>query len=227
MADALTGRLATLARIQRTGLVPVIRADYPRAEAGDRLVELCQALCDGGIDVAEITMTTPGALDAIDKATQKLGDACLIGAGSVLDAQTARNAVLAGAQFVFSPTLNLEVIQTAHRYDKLAVPGALTPTEILNAWQGGADMVKVFPANHFGPKYFKDLLGPLPQLRLTPTGGVSLDTVKDWIDAGAACLGVGSALVKKDLIAKRDWAELSKLARQFVDAVAAARQGGG
>jgi 2-dehydro-3-deoxyphosphogluconate aldolase/(4S)-4-hydroxy-2-oxoglutarate aldolase len=214
----LTGRNATIARIESTGLVAVVRADSP-----DQLVDLCQALRDGGVDVAEITMTTPGALDAIAKASSKLGKDALIGVGSVLDPETARAAILAGAQFVFAPTLNLDVITMAHRYDKAVVPGALTPTEILSAWQAGADMVKVFPANHFGPQYFKDLLAPMPHLKLTPTGGVDLNTAKDWIHAGAACLGVGSALVKKDLIKNKDWAGLTALAKQFVQAVAAAR----
>ena len=216
----LTGRNATVARIETTGLVAVIRADNP-----DQLVDICLALRDGGVDVAEITMTTPGALDGIAKASAKLGKDAVIGVGSVLDPETARAAILAGAQFVFSPTLNLDVISMAHRYDKPVVPGALTPTEILTAWQAGAEMVKVFPANHFGPQYFKDLLAPMPQLKLTPTGGVDLQTAKDWIHAGAACLGVGSSLVKKDLIKNKDWAGLTSLARQFVSVVKEARAG--
>lgn len=210
----LTGRNAQVARIETTGLVAVIRADN-----ADQLVDVCQALADGGVDVAEITMTTPGALDAINKASTKLGKHCLIGVGSVLDAETARAAILAGAQFVFAPTFNPAVIEMAHRYDKAVVPGALTPTEVLAAWQAGAEMVKVFPANHFGPTYFKDLLAPMPQLKLTPTGGVDLSTAADWLKAGAAALGVGSALVKKDLIKNKDWAGLTALARQYVEIV--------
>ncbi len=206
----LTGRNATVARIETSGLVAVIRADSP-----DQLVDVCKALATGGADVAEITMTTPGALKAIEAAAAAVGDQCLIGVGSVLDPETARAAILAGAQFVFAPTLNLDVIEMAHRYDKPAVPGALTPTEILTAWQAGADMVKVFPANHFGPRYFKDLLAPMPQLKLTPTGGVDLNTAADWLGAGAACLGVGSALVKKDLIKSKDWKGLTDLAGRF------------
>ena len=206
----LTGRNATVARIETCGLVAVIRADSP-----GELVDVCRALAEGGVEVAEITMTTPGALDAIARANEALGETCLIGVGSVLDAETARAAILAGARFIFAPTLNTEVIAMAHRYDRPAVPGAMTPTEILTAWQAGADLVKVFPANHFGPTYFKDLLAPMPQLKLTPTGGVNLDTAADWLKAGAACLGVGSALVKKDLIRNRDWAGLTDLARRF------------
>jgi len=215
----LTGRNAMVARMELSGLVAVIRADGP-----DQLVDVCRALRDGGVEVAEITMTTPGALDAIHQARQRLGDDCLIGVGSVLDAETARAALLAGAQYIVAPTLNLDVITMAHRYDVPIVPGALTPTEIITAWQAGADLVKVFPANHFGPKYFKDLLAPMPQLKLTPTGGVDLNTAADWLKAGAACLGVGSALVKKDLIKAGDWAGLTALAKQFAAIVNETRE---
>lgn len=207
-----------VSRIESCGVVAVIRADSP-----DQLVDVCQSLADGGVVTSEITMTTPGALDAIHQATSKLGDHCVIGVGSVLDAETARAAILAGAQYVVAPTLNLEVIEMAHRYGKPVIPGGLTPTEIMTAFQAGADLVKVFPANHFGPKYFKDLLAPMPQLRLTPTGGVDLNTAAQWIDAGAACLGVGSSLVKKELIQSKDWKGLSALAKQFVDIVKQAR----
>jgi 2-dehydro-3-deoxyphosphogluconate aldolase/(4S)-4-hydroxy-2-oxoglutarate aldolase len=168
-------------------------------------------------------MTTPGALEAIAAAGRALGDEALIGAGSVLDAPTARAAILAGARFIFSPILNVEVIEMAHRYDCVAVPGALTPTEILTAWSAGADVVKVFPANHFGPQYIKDLHGPMPQVKLTPTGGVDLNTATDWIKAGAVAIGVGSSLVKKDLLAAGKWDDLSALAKQYVDIVASAR----
>ncbi|MCX5661109.1 MAG: bifunctional 4-hydroxy-2-oxoglutarate aldolase/2-dehydro-3-deoxy-phosphogluconate aldolase [Planctomycetota bacterium] len=213
-APILTGRAGTVARMETSGLVAVIRADGP-----DQLVDVCQSLRDGGVDVSEITMTTPGALDAINKATTKLGKDCLIGVGSVLDPETARAAILAGAQFIVAPTLNLEVIAMAHRYSKPVIPGGMTPTEIMSAWQAGADLVKVFPANLFGPGYFRDLLAPMPQLKLTPTGGVDLKTAGDWLKAGASCLGVGSALVKKDLIKARDWKALTSLAAQFVEAV--------
>jgi 2-dehydro-3-deoxyphosphogluconate aldolase / (4S)-4-hydroxy-2-oxoglutarate aldolase len=215
----LTGRSLTTARIETAGIIAVIRADSP-----DQLIDVCQSLRDGGVLVSEITMTTPGALDAIAKANAKLGKECIVGVGSVLDPETARLAILAGAQFIFAPTFNASVIEMAHRYDKPAVPGAFTPTEILNAWQAGADMVKVFPANHLGPQYFKDVLAPMPQLKLTPTGGVDLTTAADWLKAGAACLGVGSALVKKDLIKAKDWAGLTALAKQYVQIVNDNRQ---
>ncbi|HYO23579.1 MAG TPA: bifunctional 4-hydroxy-2-oxoglutarate aldolase/2-dehydro-3-deoxy-phosphogluconate aldolase, partial [Lacipirellulaceae bacterium] len=158
-------RLTTLDRLISTGVVAVIRAD-----SGEQLVSVCRALGAGGISACEITMTTPGALEAIALASRELGDAALVGAGSVLDAATARAAILAGARFIFSQVFNLEIIQMAHRYDCVAVPGAMTPTEILAAWSAGADVVKVFPANHFGPQYLRDIHGPLPQVKLTPTG---------------------------------------------------------
>jgi 2-dehydro-3-deoxyphosphogluconate aldolase/(4S)-4-hydroxy-2-oxoglutarate aldolase len=168
-------------------------------------------------------MTTPGALDAIAAASRALGDEALIGAGSVLDAATARAAILAGARFIFSPTLDVETIEMAHRYDCVAVPGAMTPTEILTAWSAGADVVKVFPANHFGPQYLRDLHGPLPQVKLTPTGGVDLNTAADWIKAGAVAIGVGSSLVKKEFLAGAKWDELSALAKTYIDIVADVR----
>ncbi len=206
-------------RLETTGIVAVIRADSPA-----QLVDVCRALQAGGVLASEITMTTPGALDAIAAATDQLAGQCLIGVGSVLDGETARAAILAGAQYVVAPTLNQAVIEMAHRYGKPVIPGALTPTEIMAAWQGGADLVKVFPANHFGPTYFKDLLAPMPQLRLIPTGGIDLTNAADWIRAGAACLGVGSALVKKDLIKARDWQALTRTAQQFIEIVKQARQ---
>lgn len=199
-------------------MIGVIRADSP-----DQLVDVCAALRDGGVIGAEITMTTPNALDAIARANDKLGKDCIIGVGSVLDPETARAAILAGAQFVFAPTLNVDVIAMAHRYDCVAVPGALTPTEILTAWSAGADMVKIFPANHFGPQYIKDLKGPMPQIKVTPTGGVTLETAAAWLKAGAAALGVGSSLISKELIKARDWKGLTSLARQYINIVAETR----
>jgi 2-dehydro-3-deoxyphosphogluconate aldolase/(4S)-4-hydroxy-2-oxoglutarate aldolase len=212
-------RLATLDRLVTTGVIAVIRAD-----SGAQLVNVCRALAAGGVSACEITMTTPGAIEAIAQASRELGDRALIGAGSVLDAPTARAAILAGARFIFSPVLSLEVIEMAHRYDCVAVPGALTPTEILTAWSAGADVVKVFPANHFGPQYLKDIHGPLAQVKLTPTGGVDLTTAADWIRAGAVAVGVGSSLVKKDLLSGSKWDDLSALAKQYVNIVAAARK---
>lgn len=216
----ITGRNAVISQIETAGLVAVIRAD-----SADQLIDVFRALGEGGANVAEVTMTTPGALDVIHQATTKLGKEFIVGVGSVLDAETARAAILAGAQYVVAPTTNLGVIEICHRYDKAVIPGALTPTEIITAWQAGADMVKVFPANLFGPQYFKDVLAPMPHLKLTPTGGVDLTTAADWLKAGAACLGVGSSLVRKDLIKAKDWKGLTGLARQFVEVVRQSRGG--
>ncbi len=154
-------RSAVLAEIEATGVVAVIRAD-----SGKQLVDTCRALVAGGVTACEITMTTPNAIEAIAQATTAIGDEALIGVGTVLDAETARAAILAGAQFVVSPSLDPATITMAHRYDRPVMPGALTPTEIVTAWSAGADIVKVFPANHFGPTYFKDLKGPFPHIRL-------------------------------------------------------------
>jgi 2-dehydro-3-deoxyphosphogluconate aldolase / (4S)-4-hydroxy-2-oxoglutarate aldolase len=214
----MNDRHATLDRLIQTGVVAVIRAD-----SGQQLVEVCRALGRGGVQACEITMTTPGALEAIAAASKELGDDALIGAGSVFDAATARAAILAGARFVFSPILDRETIEIAHSYECVAVPGALSPSEIFAAWNAGADVVKVFPANHFGPQYFRDVHGPMPQVKLTPTGGVDLTTAADWIKAGAVAVGVGSAMVKKDILAGSKWDELSALAKQYVDIVAKAR----
>ncbi len=212
-------RSDTVRRIEAAGLIAVIRADSAR-----QAVEVCQALHAGGVLAWEIAMTTPGALHAIEQVADQLGDRGLVGVGTVLDAPTAVSAIHAGAAFVFCPALIPEVITATHRYGRAVVPGALTPTEVIQAWSLGADLVKIFPANQFGPAYFKDLRGPFPQVKLTPTGGVNLETVKDWVDAGAAALGVGSALVRKDLLRSRDWSGLTQLAEQFVDALHHARQ---
>ncbi len=211
-------RAEILQRIEQAGLLAIIRAD-----SADGLIDTVRALRDGGVTVAEVTMTTPGAIECIEAASRELGDSAVFGVGSVLDAATVHRAVDAGADFVVAPTFKPEVIAASHERGKPVFPGALTPTEILSAFEAGADAVKVFPANHFGPRYFKDILAPMPHLKLTPTGGVDLDTIPDWFAAGAVCLGVGSALVKKQMIADKDWAGLTALAKRFVDAVAAAR----
>ena len=207
-----------LAQLQERTLIAVIRGD-----SAEQAVATCHALAAGGVTVHEIAMTTPGALDAIREASAALGHKCLIGVGTVLNAPTAVAAMDAGAQFVFAPNINLEVIETVNEAERVMVPGALTPTEIQFAWEAGADAVKLFPANHFGPKYIKDIHGPMPDVKLLPTGGVDLDTVSDWLGAGAIALGVGSSLVRRDLMRAADWDAMTELARQFVDAVALAR----
>jgi 2-dehydro-3-deoxyphosphogluconate aldolase/(4S)-4-hydroxy-2-oxoglutarate aldolase len=207
-----------LSQIISVGVVAVIRA--PSKES---LTPIAQALLDGGISAIEVTMSTPKAIAGIEMLADALGDKAIVGVGTVLDAHTCRDAIAAGAQFVVSPMLDEEVIATTKRYGKISIPGAFTPTEILRAWTASGDVVKVFPSTSVGPTYFKDLLAPLPQLRLTPTGGVDLKNSGEWIKAGAACLGVGSAIVTKDAMAKGDWPTISSNARAFVQAVTQAR----
>jgi len=214
----VTSRQEILSRIEASGIVAVIRADN-----AEQAVQTCRALAAGGVIAWEIAMTTPGALRAIERVADELGDQGLPGVGTVLDTETAVAAVHAGAQFVFAPIIEPKVIEAVHRYDRVMVPGGLTPTEIATAWAAGADLVKVFPANHFGPQYFRDLQGPLPQVRLTPTGGVDLTTGAAWIRAGAVALGVGSSLVKRDYIRNQQWDRLSQLAAEFIQLVTTAR----
>ena len=178
----------TLLRLTETGVVAVVRSDDP-----SRLVQVAEALNAGGIDIFEVTMSVPGALDVMRQVSERFGTEIVVGAGTVLDGETARAAILAGAEFIVSPTLSQDVITVARRYGKVVVPGALTPTEILTAWEAGADIVKVFPARQGGPRYLKDMLAPLPQLRLMPTGGVSLENAVEYVRAGAVAVGIGSA----------------------------------
>lgn len=200
------------------GVVAVIRA-----RSKDQLIGIAEALLEGGVPSIEVTMSTPKAIAGIEMLADKMGDKAIIGVGTVIDAATARDAIAAGAQFVLSPITDPEVIATTIRYGKVCVPGAFTPTEILRAWTLGGDVIKVFPSTAVGPQYFKDILAPLPQLRLTPTGGVDIKNAGDWIKAGAVCIGVGSALVTKDALANNDWASITQNAKTFVDAVKAAR----
>src|SRR5438552_447391 len=161
-------------------------------------------------------MSVPNAPEVLRQVRQELGDRILLGAGTVLDTETARAAILAGAEFVVAPTLNLDVIRLCHRYDKAVLPGAFTPTEILTAWEAGADIVKVFPADVVGPAFFKALRGPLPQVRVMPTGGVDLTTAAEFLKAGACCLGVGGQLVEPKAVAERNFDRIRDLARQYV-----------
>lgn len=201
----------TVARILQARIVAVVRAP-----SGDLVVDICKALADGGVHILEITFTVPDALDLIRQVREKMGDRIILGAGTVLDSETCRAAILAGAEFIVSPTLNLDLIRLCKRYDKAVMPGAFTPTEILTAWEAGADIVKVFPADVGGPNYFKAIRGPLPQVRLMPTGGVDLDTARAFLDAGACALGAGGSLVHKDAVATGDMARITSTAQQFV-----------
>jgi 2-dehydro-3-deoxyphosphogluconate aldolase/(4S)-4-hydroxy-2-oxoglutarate aldolase len=207
-----------LERLVEAGIVAVIRA-----QSSDHLIAVADAIRAGGVDCIEVTMTTPNALQVISEVSEKFGADVLIGVGSVLDAETARAAVLAGAQFVVGPSFDPRVIEVSHRYDKPVVPGCFTPTEIVTAWSAGADLIKLFPATAVGPTYIKDIRGPLPQVRIVPTGGVHLDNAGDFIKAGAAALAVGSAMVDKQAVAEGRFEVVTATARKFVEAVNDAR----
>lgn len=209
---------ADLKRVLDLGIVAIIRAP-----SGEQLVQVSEALLSGGIDVIEVTFTVPGILDILKEVRAKLGNRILLGAGTVLDTESARAAILAGAEFLVTPTVNVDVITLCRRYGKLCMAGAFTPTEILTAWQAGADIVKVFPAEIGGPGYLKAVHGPLPQVRLLPTGGVNLDTIDSFVKAGACAVGLGSALVEKEAMANRDMDRIATLAKAYVDAMRKAR----
>ncbi|MCJ7841331.1 bifunctional 4-hydroxy-2-oxoglutarate aldolase/2-dehydro-3-deoxy-phosphogluconate aldolase [Lederbergia sp. NSJ-179] len=204
----------TKAMILNKKLIAIIRNIDP-----EYVLEVCRALHKGGIQVMEITMNSPKALPSIEKVTNELGDEVIVGAGTVLDPETARAAILAGAQFIISPTVHLETIKMTKRYGIVSIPGAFTPTEILTAYEHGADMVKVFPAS-LGPGYIKDILGPLSQIPLLATGGVSLENIKAYLAAGAIGCGIGSSLVNsKESITSSYFAQLTEKAKQFSLAV--------
>ncbi|MDB5325361.1 MAG: 2-dehydro-3-deoxyphosphogluconate aldolase [Phycisphaerales bacterium] len=208
----------TLLKMNASGVVAVIRAP-----SIDILPELTEALVAGGVVSIEVTMSTPKAIAGIEMLADKLGDKAVIGVGTVIDAGTAADAIRAGAQFVVCPITDKAIIDTVIRQGKVMIPGAYTPTEIINAWTLGGDIIKVFPSTALGPQYFKDILAPLPQLKLTPTGGVDAKNVGEWIKAGAVCVGAGSALVTKDAMVNKDWAGITAKAKAFTDAVKAAR----
>ncbi len=207
-------RETTLKRILDGGIVAVVRSD-----SSESLVKVVAALAEGGVSAAEVTFTVPDAVDVIRQVRREVRDAVVLGAGTVLDPETARAALLAGAEYIVSPIVNLEVIRLCRRYDKVAMPGAFTPTEVVTAWEAGADVVKIFPADVGGASYLKALRGPLPQVRLMPTGGVDLNTAESFLQAGACCLGVGSALVDPKAIAGGDFTRIRDLAAQFATIV--------
>ena len=208
----------TLGAILESGLVAIIRSDRPQG-----LVETANALAEGGVKALEVTLTTPGALDAITHLAAASEGRFIVGAGSVLDGESARAAILAGAEFLVMPVVNVGAIEVAKRYGKVACPGALTPTEVVSAAQAGADIIKVFPASQFGPGYIKAVRAPLPQMRLMPVGGVNLINAGDYVRAGACALGVGGSLVNSKRIAAGDFAAITQLAADFVQTIQAAR----
>lgn len=196
-----------------SGVVGVVRT-----ESSEELLKVARAIKKGGVSCIEIAMTTPNALSVIGEVSGTL-DEVLVGAGTVLDAETARSAILAGAEYLVSPTTDLEMIEMARRYDKVVAPGAFTPTEVMKAWEAGADIVKIFPASRLGPKFISDLKAPLPQVSLLPTGGVNQDNATEFISAGADAVCVGSALLDKEAMGNENYEVLTQNARELVTAV--------
>ena len=208
-----------LASLVEGAIVPVVRASSPEAA-----LQAVEAIANGGIRAAEITMTVPGAVQVLEKLAGRFGGNMLLGAGTVLDPETARACLLAGAEFIVSPSLKPATIEMAKRYAKVICPGALTPTEVLTAWEAGADIVKIFPCGNVGgPKYIKALKGPFPQIRMIPTGGVNLETAGEFLKAGACAVAVGGELVDAKLIREERYGLIEERARQYLAAIAKAR----
>jgi len=207
--------------IRRTGVIAIMRA-----QTSEQLLRAADAIREGGVRAIEVTMTTPGALSIIEQAVARYwhaGEEVLFGAGTVLDAESARAAILAGAQFIVAPSFSPALVEICRRYSVPVMPGAYTPTEILAAWEHGADMVKVFPASIGGPALIKALKAPLPQIELVPVGGVKLENTADFVRAGAAAVGVGSALINQRLLDSQDFGTLTERARRFMEEVARGR----
>ena len=209
----------TLNIIRETGVIAIMRA-----QSSDQLIAAADAIKKGGIKAIEVTMTTPSALSVIAEAKERYGSDVVFGAGSVLDPETGRAAILAKADFVVSPTLNLELITLCNRYAIPVAPGCYSPTEVLTGWEAGADLIKLFPASVGGPGLVKAILAPLPQVRIIPVGGVNLDTAADFIRNGAAALGVGNSLVNQKLLDAGDMDELTRRAAAFIEQVKKGRE---
>lgn len=207
-------------RLLDPGIIAIIRA-----ESSEQLVEAAEALLAGGVTAMEVTMTTPNALEVITTVTRKFGDAILMGVGTVIEPRTVYAAVAAGAEFIVTPVTSPAVIAAANELEKPIASGAFTPTECLLAHESGADFIKLFPADVGGPAYIKSILAPLPMLRIVPTGGVTPETAAAFLHAGSVALGAGSSLVTKEILRRRDWAELKKRAEAFVQAVRVAKGG--
>jgi 2-dehydro-3-deoxyphosphogluconate aldolase / (4S)-4-hydroxy-2-oxoglutarate aldolase len=212
--------MSLLQEIINSGVVAVIRG-----AKSDSIIPIAESLLAGGVKAIEITAETPGALQLIEKVSVVLGDKVIAGAGTVLDPETARIAIMHGAKFIFSPTINIETIKMTKRYGVISVPGAMTPTEILSGYENGADIIKVFPANILGPNYLKDVHGPLPQIPLMPTGGIDIENTASYIRAGAVAVGVGSTLVNtKEEMTDAYFNNLREKAIRFVEQVQLARK---
>lgn len=215
----MSGKAAVRDKLVGIGVVPIIRVD-----SADQAKRIADAILAGGIQCLEVTLTTPGALAVIKSLVEAHGDSFAIGAGSVLDPESARMAIDAGASFIVSPNTRRETLELCRRYGVISCPGALTPTEVVTAWEQGGDLIKVFPCGNLGgASYIKALKAPLPQIDLVPTGGVELDNVAEFIKAGATAVAVGSSLMDKQAIAAGDWNAIADLAKRFIAAVAAAR----
>jgi len=211
-----------LAFITEVGIVPIVRTS-----SAESAIQAVEAIYAGGIRAAEITMTVPGAIHALEKVADRFGGKIVLGAGTVLDPETARACMLAGAEFFVTPNLRLSTIEMAKRYSKVICPGALTPTEVLTAWEAGADVVKIFPCGNVGgPKYIKALKGPFPQIEMIPTGGVNLETTGDFLKAGACAVAVGGELVDAKTIKEGRFDIIENRARQYLAAIAKARSEG-
>jgi 2-dehydro-3-deoxyphosphogluconate aldolase / (4S)-4-hydroxy-2-oxoglutarate aldolase len=200
------------------GVVAIIRADN-----SEQLIDASRALIDGGVSSIEVTMTTPNALKVIADVCRTFGDKALVGVGSVLDVKTAEAALAAGAEYVITPVLKPEVIAFCNKVGKPIFAGSYTPTEAQTAYELGADFIKIFPAEGLGTKYIQSIRGPLPHLKIVPTGGVDVSTAGDFIKAGCVAVAAGSTLVSKDILKNKDWTKLTDLAGQFIAAVAKAR----
>lgn len=212
--ESLMEKEDRLRMIRDNGVIAIMRA-----KDSEQLIDAADAIKAGGLHVIEVTMTTPGALKVIEKATERYAESVLFGAGTVLDAESARAAVLAGAGFIVAPTLNLSMIELCRRYSIPVIPGCLTPTEMLTAWESGADMIKLFPASIGGPSFIKAVRAPLPQVEIIPVGGVNLDTAADFIRSGAVALGVGSDLINQSLLESGNMDELTRRAAAFIGKV--------
>lgn len=208
----MRARPEIISRLVQPGIIAVIRTEKP-----SQLPDVCEALIAGGVIALEITFTVPDALEAIRDASRRFGERALVGAGTVLNAEMCRAAIGAGAEFVVSPVAKLEIVAAAHASDKPVMIGAYTPTEAQTAHEAGADFIKIFPADRLGPSYIKALRAPLPHLKIVPTGGVDLNTAADFLKAGCAALGVGGSLLTADVLKTGNWAELTRLAKAFVE----------
>jgi len=219
VSERATDKEHILQRIIDCGIIAVVRA-----EAAEPAASAVDAVLAGGVTAIEVTFTVPGALGIIERLAKTLPSDVILGAGTVLSPELARQAVSAGAQFIVAPGVDVRVIEAAHWYGKPAIPGALTPTEVITALQAGALAVKLFPINVMGPGYIRDLHGPLPGTKFVPTGGIDLSNAADYLKAGAAALGVGSSLIDRKLVKEGNWKELTLRAEKFVEVVRQARK---